>query len=219
MQQGLDVTANNVANISTVGYKAVESSFAELMKTNLQAPEGNSPLTVGQGAKMEATSTVFAAGAPERTDRALDFALTDANTFFAVQSAEGTRYTRSGSFHLSQEGASFFLTASDGGYVLDGGGNRIIVDSDTEKINNIGVFTFLNMDALERQGSTSFIPTQGSGAAQATDGAYTSGYLEGSSVNLADEMTAIIKWQRSFQMNAKMVQISDEIMQTINGLR
>lgn len=217
IQNGLDVTANNVANISTTGYKAQEANFADLINSNMQSIQGPKG-KAGNGARLSSTDTVYTVGAPRQTDNPLDFALTDGNTFFAVQNGQEIRYTRNGNFHTSAENGVSYLVSADGGYVLNAQGERIQVTDENAVVP--GVFTFANTDGLERDGDTTFLANNVSGPAAAVNNpGIKNKCLEDSSVDLSNEMTEVIQLQRAFQMNSKMVQISDDIMQTVNGLR
>ena len=219
MQRGMEVVANNVANSSTVGYKATDASFADLVYNNIHAPEeADSLLQRGAGSRLHKVDTVHAAGALRPTGLAFDFALTDDRSFFAIQSDDGVYYTRGGSFHLSVEGDTSYLVNAAGDYVLGAGGARIPVGSEEDALA-IGTYTFANTDGLLPRGETGFIPTELSGEAQATDAEVKRGYLEESTVQLSDEMTTMIQIQRAFQLNSRMVQISDELMQTLNSMR
>lgn len=220
LQLGMDVTANNIANVSTSGFQAQKNGFADLVYTNIHAaPGADTQLVTGHGTKLAKTDTVFAAGAMQNTSRFLDYALPEANQFFAIRTPDGIKYTRNGNFHLSNEQDGQYLASSDDGYVLDANGQRIQIENE-ENPAAVGVFTFANCDGLSRDGGTYFLPTQISGQAQVAENAEVKqGYLEGSSVNIADEMTSVLELQRAFQMNSKIVQISDEIMQTVNSMR
>jgi flagellar basal-body rod protein FlgG len=220
LQKGFDVTSNNVANIATNGYKSTQATFADLMYTNIDAAQGaTSKLKSGHGVKLAKTDTLFTPGSLKKTDRSLDFALTGSNDFFAIQTDSGIKYTRDGNFHLSNENGTNYLTATDGGYVLNAKGQKITIknESDTPAI---GVFAFQNTDGLSREGNCYFTPNSTSGAAGvATNAEIKKGSLEESSVDLSDQMVSVIELQRAFQFNSKIVQMSDEIMQTVNSLR
>jgi flagellar basal-body rod protein FlgG len=220
LQKGFDVTANNIANASTTGFKSSQTSFADLVYTNISAAQNaNTNLKSGHGAKLQKTDTLFEQGILNQTNRSLDFALPANNTFFAIQTDGKVKYTRNGNFHLSMENGKNYLASSDGGYVLDAKGQKITV-SNEEDTPAIGVFTFQNTDGLVREGSTYFMPSAYSGQATAPAKAeIKKGYLENSSVNLSDEMISVIGLQKAFQFNSKIIQMSDEIMQTVNSLR
>lgn len=220
-QQGLDVVANNMANILTEGYKPQKANFSDLLYTNMQP--GNTELKVGHGVKIDKTDILHTQGTPISTGRSLDFAVFDPSQYFGITTEDGIKYTKNGNFYLSAEGDKYYLTSISGGYVVDSKGQKIEIDpnklDDLSSID-IGVFKFENIDGLQRGGDGFLIATPTSGNPNVVNNPeLKQGYLEGSAVNVADEMNQVIQLQRAFQFNAKMVQISDEIMQTVNGLR
>lgn len=220
-QKGMDVLANNIANVSTNGFKTQLTTFNDLLYTNMNYEGEN--LKIGHGAKLAKTDTLFEVGAMQMTGRELDFALTEANAFFAIQTPDGIRFTRDGNFTLSEQlDGSFHLANSMGYSVIDVNGNELVVDPDDmlDIKTRIGVFSFDNLDGLEREGNNFFSANERSGAAYYGDNSIVEQcMLEASAVNYADEITNVITTQRAFQFNARMVQISDEIMQTINNMR
>lgn len=220
LQKGMDVTANNIANLSTTGYKPSAPSFSDLIYTNINAAaNSNTALKSGHGTKLGKTDTLFTTGTPRSTGRSLDFALTQPNQFFAVRSKGTVQYTRGGNFHLSVQQGGNYLVDSAGGYVLDAGGQPIKLANDQSAVRP-GVFTFANCDGLERSGDSYFTATAVSGAATAAaNPEWKQGALEDSSADMSTEMASVIELQRAFQMNSKVVQMSDEIMQTLNALR
>lgn len=220
LQKEMDVTANNIANVSTTGFQPQKGAFADLVYTNLHAGENeNSDLVTGHGTKLAKTDTLFSPGVLNNTNRTLDYALPEGYQFFAVRTNDGVSYTRNGNFHLSMQGDANYLVTADGGYVLGYDGQPLQV-ADEAQAAPVGVFTFSNCDGLQRKGGTYFTQTELSGGPQAVrDAQVKQGYLENSAVNLPDEMSAILETQRAFQLNSKMVQMSDEIMQTVNSMR
>lgn len=220
LKYGVDVIANNIANVSNNGYKSSSMSFADLVYTNVRDPEGtDSDLSVGHGTKLEKTNISFEQGTLQSTGNLSDFALTG-DGFFAVQTKDGVQYTRTGSGQLTEGiDGQFYLTSTLGGLLLDENYQPIVVtDLDTQKIE-LGVFDFENEDGLLRSGSNFFVPSDTSGAITTMDTEVKQGYLEASSVDVAQEMSSLIEYQRAFQFSSKMVQMSDEVMQTINNLR
>lgn len=219
-QQRMSVISNNTANVSTGGYKPDQSTFADLLYTGVHGPETENSLKVGHGSKLEGTNTVFTQGSVKRTDRSLDYALPSENAFFAVRCTDGkVRYTRNGSFQLSQtSGGTFFLADSQGGMVLNASGNPISVKN-ADDAQNVGVYSFRNLDGLKKTGDNYLEATAVSGTASRSSVKAMQGSLEESAVDLADEMTSMIDAQNAFALNAKMVSISDTIMQTVNSLR
>ncbi|WMJ24229.1 flagellar hook-basal body protein [Paludicola sp. MB14-C6] len=219
LQTGLDVVANNIANVSTSGYKTSKTTFADLVYTNLRQAQGDSNLKVGHGTKLLKTDVLHQQGAYQNTGRLLDYAIPSDNGFFALETANGIQYSRCGNFELTKAGDKFYLTGAQGGFVLNSKGQRIEVKNEEDN-HDIGVYTFANNGGLEIEGGLFFKPTAASGAAQQNkDIVPTRGCLENSNVDLTQSMVDMIEVQRAFQLNTRIVQISDEIMQTVNALR
>ena len=127
-QQRLDVIGNNMANISTAGYKSVRADFADMLYTTMVRPaesEEELNLERGHGVLLSATTRSFQQGASQLSGLPLDFMLSGEG-FFTVQDAAGnTRYTRDGSFAISKEDDGNFLVTQTGNYVLNTNGERI----------------------------------------------------------------------------------------------
>ncbi|MEG2429047.1 MAG: flagellar hook-basal body protein [Oscillospiraceae bacterium] len=244
-QKAMDVIANNMSNLNTYGYKSSQSSFSDLLYTHMRPstgltnngfttqipgqtnpPDGINPndrLKVGHGAKLKKTDTIYTGGVFTPTGRGLDYAIQN-DGFFAIETTNGIKYTRNGNFEKTQLGDKFYLTSSQGGCVLDSQGQRIEVPEGLNEAPNlpIGVFKFENQDGLVRESAMLFSATDNSGEAVSIanpEQALKQSYLEASNVDIAQSMSDVIIFQRSFQYNAKMVQTADEIMQTVNGLR
>lgn len=221
-QQAVDITANNLSNLSTQGYKADRASFADLLYTNVKDEQGDSYLKVGHGTKVSKTDTLYEPGGMNRTGGDQDYALTDARDFFAVRTADGTvKYTRNGNFDKAAGGdGNYYLADSEGSFVLDQSGNPIVMTGDGKQALKVGVYTFSNLGGLQKAGKSYYTPTGLSGAASPVQNAdVRQGYLEDSAASLSNELSDMIVQQRAFEMNAKMVQMTDEVMQTVNNLR
>jgi flagellar basal body rod protein FlgG len=217
----LAVIGRNMANVSTVGYRASEVDFADTLY-RVSSQEGGGRVAVGTGVKMSEITEGTSAGALKETGRALDFAIAG-DGYFCVQGEEGLYYTRAGNFTVSKDG---WLTAPDGKFVLDADHGHIAVsDKDGKSViegldQKIGVFTFASPMGLVPVGNNQSEESLASGAAKASEGAAVrQGCLEGSGVDLAGEMAKMLKASRSFQANARMVKAADEIEETANGLR
>lgn len=225
-QEHMNTIANNIANVNTVGFKPMRTAFTDLMYQNLNREPENEAL-VGHGVKINKNDVLMAAGAYETTQRSLDFAITQENGFFALQDSFGeVYYTRDGNFHLSNDDDTFYLVGSNGEYVLDEDGEVIEVefDEDTYEMDFdpavIGVYTFSNPYGLSLVGVNRFIETDISGEATALEEPTLQvGVLEGSGVGIADEMTNVIEASKAFSFSSRMVQVADEVEQTINSLR
>ena len=217
-QKALDVIANNTANVNTDGFKRGQASFSDLMYTNVHATEEDTRLKFGHGTKMNKVDIVHNQAGIKNTERKLDFAIVD-DGYFAIETNDGVKYTRSGSFHASLENEEMYLVNGNNGYVLDQDGERITIENiDSEIIP--GIYTFENNDGLLIEGGLYFNETDVSGVAEVnTEAEFKRGFLESSNVDVAQTMADMMISQRAFQFNSKMVQTADEIMQTVNGLR
>ena len=229
MQKSLDVTANNIANVETPGFKTSVASFADLLYTNIHrdAIETTNNLKVGHGTKLAGATMIMTQGPMQPTDRDLDFAIVGEG-FFAVERENGERfYTRSGNFYAKLDGDMAYLTTSKGEYVLSPDGERIElnVEGKTElnlkdMKSRIGVFQFANKYAMEQVGNNLYRATTGAGeplVGESYDLLQSS--LEGSNAELSKEMVDVITTQRAFQFNARVVQAADELEATVNNLR
>jgi len=216
-QMAIDTAANNMANVSTNGYKKQDISFSDLLYSNIDGTAAQNAM-VGNGAKVSRTTTIQTQCGTEFTGNPLDFALTS-DGFFGVLTQDGkVKYTRDGSFGVSCEDTGNYLVTSSGDYVLSSGGNKISSDSEDLK-NQIGVFNFANPYGLTNKGDNLYEITATSGDAIAINGQLQSGCLESSNVDLATEMSNLIEIQRAYQFNAKLVQTADELANITNNLR
>lgn len=134
-QQRLDVIANNIANINTVGFKQQRAEFKEMLyqtQSRVEQPQDEVNMQKGHGVLLSATSRSFVQGAMQMTGLSLDFAL-EGDGFFTVEDANGNiRYTRDGSFSISMEEDGNYLVTGAGYYVLDTEGERISIQDVNE---------------------------------------------------------------------------------------
>lgn len=246
-QQGLNVYANNIANVNTIGYKPLRPSFAECIYT-LQHPPRNQWQT-GHGQYTAKTDLMWGQGGLVLSDQPLDFAIAGDDFFMTMDRNGNTYLTRDGRFAITYTGEYWELTNGMGDFVLDFEGNRIMVpfmmrivdengkstllpfdpELDAELTNEIdyaalrriiGRFSVPNNWGLEQAENNRFVVTERSGDPVASeDSDLLESAYEQSAVDLAGEMVRIIETQRSYQFNAKLVQVSDEIMKTVNNLR
>jgi flagellar basal-body rod protein FlgG len=216
-QTSLDITANNIANVNTEGYKAQSASFTDLMYTSAQGAD----FLVGNGARLASTTLRAEQGGLEQ-DGEGNVAI-EGEGFFAIENAQGdTVYTRSGCFALSAEGNKISLVTTDGGYVLDSNGRHITVASDDLRaaVHQAGLYTFPNPDALAALGDSRYAETNASGKAVKDNASQIKeSTLEMSNVDLASEMTRMMLAQRGVQFNLRMLQTADELEQVVNNLR
>ena len=237
-QERMDNVANNLANINTVGYKRMETTFGDLMKYKMSQGVEQTNVMSGTGVRVENTKTQFTQGSFVPTDNELDFVI-DGSGFFALQDpVTGDRtYTRAGNFEFRQFGDTYRLTSASGKLVLDADGQAIEkpvqavgTEEDDEEPDtqepaytipyNMAVYRFPVEDGLVRVGEGEYAPVAKNGQPQLDPEAHVySGMQEASNVELSQEMTAIIESQRAYQYALKMVQTSDEVENVINSLR
>lgn len=232
-QRRLDVQGNNIANVNTYGFKAEKARFKDLMYQDLEGFNG-AQLPVGTGASLLMTSTDFGTGSVMTTNRPYDFMI-EGDGFFGLidLSTNEVSFTRSGDFSLAelqrptgQNDANgnpimekvMCLSDGQGRFVLSNRGGLIEVTDETEELP-IGVFDFSNYDGMTHVSDTRFMPVDKNGNLWLGTGTVRRGVLEESNVDLAEEITKVIESQRVYSMALKMVQTSDEIESTINGLR
>lgn len=136
-QTELDVTANNLSNVNTTGFKVSKVTFDELMKTQMNTKAEGQHL-VGHGSKVGQVKTIMKAGNLLPSDNPLDFAIIG-NAYFAIQGNEDDEeplYTRDGSFQISATEDGNYLTTGDGHYVLGMDGDYIELEYKTVKGKN-----------------------------------------------------------------------------------
>lgn len=234
-QDGMNVIANNIANVNTVGYKALRPSFADCIYTEQRATEPE--WDTGHGQYLNKTDFMWDIGGFTGSDQPLDYALPN-DGFFMVRDYNGRDYlTRDGAFQITNVGDHWELVNANGDFVLDYDGNHITVpfkvEIDEEGVEtvsneidynelteNIGVFTVPNNWGLAQDDSNHFLVTERSGdPVPDREADKLEYYLERSSVDLAQEMVNMIISQRGYQINAKIVQTADEMQQIANNLR
>lgn len=243
-QADLDVTANNMANVNTTGYKSLRSSFDDLLYTQMDTRAAEQ--MVGHGVKSNGAETVFEQGIFEKTERDLDFAIMG-KAYFAVEvdeDEEEPAYTRDGSFQISATDDGNYLTTRDGKYVLSRDGDRIeleykeIEDADgktsysneldlSHLSEQIGLYTCENPDGLVPFGKNLYRTGETSGEwlsiedldEEQEGSRILSRTLELSSTYIPTEMINLLQSQRAFQLNSRIVTTADQMEEIINNLR
>ncbi len=233
-QNNLDSISNNMANISTTGYKKTTNQFVDLLYSRIDTNVDGDHL-VGHGVKADYNDLLFSQGTLNFTNNNTDFAIVGEG-FFALEQPDGSMaFTRDGSFTMSIENDSAFLTDNAGRYILDGSGERIELEYnansntvDTTQIaQKIGIYTFSNPYGLTPVGNNAYIVSDNSG--EAVGGSLDSGgirqneiiqsALEFSNVDMADEMVNMMLTQKGFTLSSKIVQTADQMQEIINTLR
>ena len=247
-QLNVEVISNNIANMSTTGYKRQRAEFQDLLyqqERHVGSPTSDtgtilpSGVQVGLGVKTAAISRDNQQGALAKTDNRLDVALQGPG-YFNVQLPNGdTAYTRAGSFQLAADGT---IVTADGypvqpAIVIPANAKDVVISTAGEvfayfdgqvqpqNLGQLELSTFINENGLEAEGNNLFKETTASGAptvgvaGQTGFGTILQGYLEGSNVNVVSEITNLIQAQRAYEMNSKSIETADQMMQTITQLR
>jgi flagellar basal-body rod protein FlgG len=244
-QLSIDVIANNLANVSTTGFKKSTTEFKDLLYEMIKVPgsqtsantESPTGIQVGIGVRPDAVSKIFTQGDLIGTENELDVAI-DGPGFFEVELPNGnSAYTRAGNFKRDSTGQ---VTTANGypilpALVIPDGSRDIVIsetgvvsavignDTDSTEIGNLELTTFTNNQGLRALGDNLFQETAASGIptpgvpGDEGYGVLIQTYLEGSNVNIVSEMALLITTQRAYEINSKTIQTSDEMMQaTVN---
>lgn len=239
----LRTISNNLANVSTVGYKRERAVFRDLLYQVQEQPGGQSSqdttlpsgLQLGTGVEIGATQKIFTKGDLQATDQPLDLAI-DGRGFFQVAMPDGSlTYTRDGQFQLSEEGE--IVTAE--GYRLepsltvpadaqtitiaaDGTVSALLAGSTgISQLGNIQIADFVNPAGLQAIGGNLFRETPASGAPLTGNpgsnglGGLLQGNLENSNVNVVEEMVNMVSTQRAYEMNSRVVSTADQMLQFV----
>jgi len=245
-QVQLDTISNNLANVSTNGFKRAHAVFEDLMYQNLRQAGASSSeqtqlptgLQVGLGVRPVATSRNFSQGNLQQTSNKLDVAV-QGQGFFQIQMPDGTTgYTRDGSFQTDSSGQ---LVTNSGytvqpGITIPANAQSVTIANDgtvsvtvpgqaaSQKIGQLQLASFANPAGLESKGQNLYAETTASGTPNSgtpgTDGMGTvqQGYVETSNVNVVEELVSMIQTQRAYELNSKAIQTSDQMLQRLGQL-
>lgn len=242
----LDTIANNLANVATNGFKRGGVVFEDLMYDSLrqvgaassdqtQLPTG---LQVGLGARVSASTRNFSQGNLQQSGNHLDLAIKGTG-FFQVQLPDGsTAYTRDGSFQLDPAGQ--MVTASgqvlQPGITIPANAQSVTVAADgtvsvtvpgqaqAQTLGQLQLATFINPAGLDPRGQNLYAETAASGTpntgAPGADGrgSLMQGYVEGSNVNVVEELVSMIATQRAYELNSKAIQTTDQMLARLGQL-
>ena len=245
-QTNLDVISNNLANVSTNGFKRQRAVFEDLLYQNIRQPGAMSSeqtslpsgLQLGTGSRPVATMRIHSQGALNKTGNSTDIAI-KGQGFLHVQMPDGTdAYTRDGALQPNQDGqlvtssgyqivpaitlpdnAESLTIARDGTVSI-----KVFGDSQPQQIGQITLSTFSNDAGLQSMGENLYMETASSGApnesAPGTNGAglLYQNMLETSNVNVAEELVNMIQTQRAYEINSKAVSASDQMLQRLTQL-
>ncbi|PZP63007.1 MAG: flagellar basal-body rod protein FlgG [Azospira oryzae] len=245
-QTQMDVIANNLANVSTNGFKRSRAVFEDLLYQTLRQPGAQSSqqtqipsgLQIGTGVRPVATERIHTQGNLQQTGNALDVAIQGPG-FFQVLLPDGTTaYTRDGSFQADANGQ--LVTAS--GYpvqpaiTIPANAISITIGKDGTvsvvqpgsaipiQVGSLQLATFVNPAGLQSYGENLYLETAASGTPNVntpgTNGAglLNQGYVETSNVNVVEELVSMIQTQRAYEINSKAIQVSDQMLQRLGQL-
>ena len=247
-QTNVDVISNNIANMTTTGYKRQRAAFADLIYQNIDRPGSTSSnvgtvvpsgIQIGLGVRNAAVYRQHEQGPITLTENPLDLAITG-DGFFQIQLPSGeTAYTRDGTFQISETGQivtsqgyslqpaitippdATDIDVNESGQVIVGLPGQVTLSN----LGQIQLASFINPTGLNAVGDNLLLETEASGTANTGNpnedrfGAIRQGALEQSNVNVVQEITALIAAQRAYEMNSNVIQTSDEMMQSVSQLR
>lgn len=241
----VDVTSQNLANINTTGYKMERPEFEDLIYQKLQRVGVNSSdagtiipagVQIGLGVKTAAIYRNNSQGPVQSTDNTLDLAI-QGRGYFQIELPSGEiAYTRAGVFQLSDTGE---IVTNDGYTVspaitIPQGAESVSINAsgevfvnlqgqiDPQNLGQLQLATFLNEVGMDPKGNNLFMETPASGspilgiAGQEGVGTILQGFLESSNVNPISELTNLIRAQRAYEMNSKIISKQDEMLQNLN---
>ena len=243
----IDTISNNLANVNTTAFKRSRANFHDLLYQTLRAPGQSSTtgtvvpsgIQIGAGSKVSSVEKMFNEGAIRITNKTTDL-MVEGEGFFRVQRDDGTiAYTRDGSFRIDNQGR---VVTSDGFPLvpeitvperithdkihigMDGHVSARVGDQ-TEDLGQIVLANFVNPTGLDSLGRNLYGATPASGAPIVSEpntqgfGRIGQGELEGSNVNIVEEMVNMISGQRAYEINSKVIQTGDQMLQQTNNIR
>ncbi len=243
----IDVISNNLANVNTSGFKKSRAEFQDLLYENMRpagvassqdtiVPTG---IQLGHGTRPVAVQKIFTQGDFQNTKNELDWAI-EGEGFFQIEIPNGeTSYSRSGGFKLDADGRivnpdGFPLVPeltipTDTVSVSVGMDGTVSViqagDSTPTEIGSIQLARFINPAGLRSMGKNLYVPSEASGdeitgtPGENGLGTIAQGFLEMSNVSVVDEMVNMITAQRAYEINSKVIQTADDMLQIANNLK
>ena len=245
-QTQLDTISNNLANVSTNGYKRAHAVFEDLMYQNLRQAGANSSeqttlptgLQAGLGTRAVATARNFSQGGLQQSSNLLDVAVRGSG-FFEIQMPDGTNgYTRDGAFQVNAQGQ---LVTNNGyavqpGITIPANAQSVTIANDgtvsvtlpgqalPQSVGQMQLASFINPAGLEPKGGNIYGETAASGTPNAGTpgqnglGSLQQGFVETSNVNVVEELVQMIQTQRAYELNSKAIQTSDQMLQKLAQL-
>ena len=245
-QTQMDVIANNLANVSTTGFKRSRAVFEDLLYQTIRQPGAQSSqqtqipsgLQIGTGVRPIASERIQTQGNLQQTSNQFDIAIQGLG-FFQVLMPDGmTAYTRSGSFQTDNQGqlvtSSGFvvqpaltipINATSVTIARDGAVSVTLPGQATPaQIGSLQLAVFINPVGLQSQGENLYLETASSGSPTVDVpgnngvGLLNQGYVETSNVNVVEELVNMIQTQRAYEINSKAITVSDQMLQKLSQM-
>ncbi len=239
--------SNNIANVNTIGFKRGRTEIDDLGYETIQEPGARSSATttynvgtqIGSGARVSSIRKEFSIGSPQITNNPFDLMINGEGFFGIIMPNGELKFTRDGAFNVDAQGALVnkqgykvypgfnFPPNTSSVMIAENGKLDAYVKGQTEPTNvgQLPIFTFVNAVGLKSTGSNLYQVSLSSGqpvqgiAGESNAGVVMQGALEASNVSPMTEMTDLIRAQRAYEMNSKVMGVADQMMQTINNIR
>ena len=239
-QTQIDTLSNNISNMQTPGFKSQRVAFGDVaVITPAQVQAGLSPEHTGAGSEIISTSSVFSQGTMSQTSKTWDIGIQGQGFLELVDASGNHLYTRNGQLHVDTEG---YLADANGNRLaqdiqIPPDASNIVVNQSGQVYATVGgsttqtllgefqLSTFPSPEGLQSVGTNDYVATQASGDPSVGKpnengvGTIVQGSLEGSNVDMVSEMSTLVIAQRAYQLNARVLQAADQILDTINNLR
>lgn len=230
-QVKMDSVSNNIANANTIGYKKTDVSFSETLSENIRMRNGvpftsNENITQGTGTKPSSLFRNLKEGPFTPTEKDTDLAINGDGYFKVIDGNGNEFYTRDGSFDIDISG-NFVHSASGMKLEIQNYNSTNLkrplsiaqdgtILSDGVQVGRINLYDFAYKEQMLSQGDNLF--SEGAGVKTSTGKLYQ-GYVEGSNVEMVDELTNMITAQRSYEFNSRSIKAADEMWQIANNLK
>jgi flagellar basal-body rod protein FlgG len=246
-EEHVNTISNNIANVNTTGYKRQRVEIEDLLyQTRREAGARSGADTqyavgiqTGSGARVSAIKKQHSQGDPQITNNPFDLMVNGQGFFGVVMPNNQVRFTRDGAFSVDRNGVLVtrsgspvfptftFPPSTKSVNIGEDGSVEAYINSEVEPQNmgQIPIFTFINPAGLKSMGGNLYRTTLSSGepiqniAGQNNAGIVMQGALESSNVSIMNEMTNLIRAQRAYEMNSKVMGIADQMLQTVNNIR
>ncbi len=246
-EENVNTISNNIANVNTVGYKKQRVEIEDLLYETRQEAGARSSadtqynvgIQTGSGARVSAVRKEFTQGSPQVTNNPFDLMINGSGFFGIVLPNNEVRFTRDGSFNVDNTGVMVtrqgyrlfpnftFPPGTKSVNISEDGTVEAFLNNQVEPVNlgQIPIFTFINPVGLRNVGGNLYATSTSSGqpiqniAGESNAGPVMQGALESSNVSIMSEMTNLIRAQRAYEMNSKVMGVADQMLQTINNIR